>query len=195
MTKLSRAEQKALRPGQILEAAFDEFLEQGFKATRVEDIAKRVGVTKGTVYVYFPTKEDLFVAMIRHITLPLEAVPADFLNAQGTCVERLGALLRILYRRFMIAEGSRFPMDVERIHDDLMRPILQLVEALLEEGGHSGEFTAAAPTLASVVISPLLAVTVETLLVENRLDFDLPTYIEAHIELVTRGLLAGPGRS
>ena len=60
MKRLTRAEQKALRPTQILEAAFQEFVEHGFTAARVEDIAERVGVTKGTVYVYFPTKEELF---------------------------------------------------------------------------------------------------------------------------------------
>ncbi|MGO8506770.1 TetR/AcrR family transcriptional regulator, partial [Rhizobium leguminosarum] len=62
--KLKRAEQKSMRPIQILDAAFEEFVRCGFTGKRVEDIADRVGVTKGTVYVYFETKEKLFEAMI-----------------------------------------------------------------------------------------------------------------------------------
>ncbi|WP_312620524.1 TetR/AcrR family transcriptional regulator, partial [Agrobacterium pusense] len=71
-TKLSRAEQKIQRPLQILDAAFEEFTKRGFTATRVEDIADRVGVTKGTVYVYFETKEALFAAMIEHVGRPFQ---------------------------------------------------------------------------------------------------------------------------
>ena len=56
--KLTRAQQKALRPLQILDAAFEEFVKQGYSATRLEDVAERVGVTKGTIYVYFETKEN-----------------------------------------------------------------------------------------------------------------------------------------
>ncbi|MBP8939765.1 MAG: helix-turn-helix transcriptional regulator, partial [Agrobacterium sp.] len=70
--KLTRAEQKIQRPLQILDAAFEEFTKRGFTATRVEDIADRVGVTKGTVYVYFETKEALFAAMIEHVGKPFQ---------------------------------------------------------------------------------------------------------------------------
>ena len=58
-----RKRQKQLRPGQILEAAFTEFSEKGYAGARIVDVARRVGVTKGTVYFYFPTKADLFKAV------------------------------------------------------------------------------------------------------------------------------------
>src|SRR4051794_10701515 len=71
---------KEARPAEILAAALDCFAERGFAATRVEDVAARAGVTKGTVYLYFQTKEDLFKALVRQQLLPnierLEAVAA-----------------------------------------------------------------------------------------------------------------------
>lgn len=57
--KTSRAERKARRPDEILAAAFEQFAAEGYAATRVEDIAARLGITKGTIYFYFPTKEVL----------------------------------------------------------------------------------------------------------------------------------------
>src|SRR5262245_27932482 len=61
---------KADRPGEILEAALSCFAERGFAATRLEDIAARAGVTKGTLYLYFPNKEELFKALVRGRLLP-----------------------------------------------------------------------------------------------------------------------------
>jgi len=61
---------KAARPAEILSAALDCFAERGFAATRLEDIAARAGVTKGTLYLYFPNKEELFKALVRQELLP-----------------------------------------------------------------------------------------------------------------------------
>lgn len=198
--KLTRAEQKALRPLQILDAAFEEFVEHGFAATRVEDIAERIGVTKGTVYMYFPTKEELFSAMIRHISVSFEVVLTEADDLTGTCIERLKSLIRLFYERvvndrktretlrFVVSEGAQFPQVIDAHYSELIEPIFARTQALIDEGVRLGEFRRAPAARASVVVGPVLSMTVETLIFENRRDFDLPGYIEAHLDLVINGL-------
>src|SRR4051812_42487279 len=144
--KLTRAEQKARRPIEILDAAFEEFVERGYVATRVEDIASRVGVTKGTVYVYFETKEQLFEAMIRHISVPLEGLLARVNQQKGTAVERLQKTIEQIYdlmisdrrlremMRFVIAEGLRFPQIVDRHHETFIDPLDGQLQSIIDDG-------------------------------------------------------------
>lgn len=78
MSARPRARRKAERPGEILEAAFEEFSEKGFVAARLEDVARRAGVTKGTIYVYFPTKEAVFLAMSEAFSKEMGGGPLVF---------------------------------------------------------------------------------------------------------------------
>ena len=203
-SKLTRAEQKALRPTQILDAAFEEFVANGFAATRVEDIAERIGVTKGTIYVYFPTKEDLFSAMADYISTPIEELLKDSFSIEGNCVDRLKEIITLFYDRvsddrhtrelirLVISEGSRFPKVVEAHHDKLIGPLFALTQSLLDEGIARGEFRNAPAALAPVIVAPVLAMMVETLIFGRRLDDDLPSYIRAHLDLVMNGIAAFP---
>lgn len=150
--KITRAEQKALRPIQILDAAFEEFVRSGFTGTRVEDIADRVGVTKGTVYVYFETKEKLFEAMINHFSVPFQEMLGITEGLTGSATDRLLSILGLLYEqiaedrmtreltRLVIAEGHRFPDLIDRHHDQFIEPIIAKVDALILEGVASGSF-------------------------------------------------------
>jgi AcrR family transcriptional regulator len=201
MRKYSRAEQKALRPSQILEAAFEEFVEHGFKAARVEDIAKRIGVTKGTIYVYFPTKEHLFEAMVREISLPLRMIPAEILNTESTCTDQLRNLMRLLYERimsdrkhreflrFVIGEGLHFPEIMDTLYDEVMPPIFNLIDQLLEEGARRGEFRPAPAAMSSLIAAPILASTVEILISESRRRHDPAVIMEAHFDLILKSLV------
>lgn len=206
MKKLTRAEQKALRPVQILDAAFEEFKENGFTATRVEDIASRIGMTKGTIYVYFPTKEELFSAMIKHISLSFEIVLAEANDLQGSCADKLRSLILLLYKcvlndlrtrellRFVVSEGSRFPHVIDTHYKNLVEPIFAHTQALIDEGVRCGEFRNAPAGRASLIVAPVLSMTIETLIFESRRDLDLPGYIDAHLDLVLNGLaLKDPG--
>ena len=198
--KLTRAEQKALRPIQILDAAFEEFVANGFAATRIEDIADRIGVTKGTIYVYFPTKEELFAAMIDHISVPLGDLLRDSGDLKGTCVERLQSLLLLFYEkvsndrpsrelmRIVISEGSRFPQVIQAHHDKLIDPLLLLTQSLLDEGVAAGEFRNAPAALAPVIVAPIMSKMIEMLIFGHKRDDDLPSYIKAHLDLVMNGL-------
>jgi len=198
--KLSRAERKALRPLQILDAAFEEFVARGFTATRLEDIAERVGVTKGTIYVYFPTKDDLFAATIRHISKPLEDLLRDSKEVSGNYREKISNMLQLFYERIsgdrhsrelvrlVISEGSRFPSVVSDHHDELIAPLLGLTQAVIDEGVAAGEFRDAPAALASVVVAPVIANMVETLIFGQPRADDVPAYIRAHVDLVLNGL-------
>ncbi|SCB34301.1 TetR/AcrR family transcriptional regulator [Rhizobium multihospitium] len=199
--KLTRAEQKARRPVQILDAAFEEFVERGYVATRVEDIATRIGVTKGTVYVYFEAKEQLFEAMIRHISTPLEDLLISGNELKGTATERLRKNIELIYdliindrklrelMRFVIAEGSRFPHIVDRHHDIFIDPLERQMQSLIDEGVKLGEFRAAPAAFADAVVAPAIAFLFFKLLFDERRALDKASYLKAHIDLVLHGLL------
>lgn len=198
--KLNRAEQKALRPIQILDAAFEEFIANGFATTRVEDIAERIGVTKGTIYVYFPTKENLFAAMIAHVATPLEELLHGAGDLKGSYSERLEALLLLFYEkvlknrhtrelvRFVISEGSRFPHIIETHHDELIDPLFRRTQALLDEGIAAGEFRDGPAALAPVIFAPVVARMMETLIRGDHAHGELDAYVRAHLDLVMHGL-------
>lgn len=198
--KLTRAEQKALRPIQILDAAFDEFVANGFSAARVEDIADRIGVTKGTIYVYFPTKEDLFAAMIRHISVPLEDLLKESGELKGSHEQRLRSLLMLAYHRvaqdrrcrellrFVIAEGSRFRDVIDAHFAEVIEPLIQRTQLILDEGIAAGEFRKAPAANADIVVSPILSLMMDSLIHDSKRRVDLEAYMEAHLDLVFNSL-------
>ncbi|MDR9773301.1 TetR/AcrR family transcriptional regulator [Rhizobium hidalgonense] len=204
--KVTRAEQKALRPIQILDAAFEEFVKCGFAGTRIEDIADRVGVTKGTVYVYFETKEQLFEAMINHFSVPFQELLGIVGAFSGKAADRLMAILSLLYEqiaedrttrelvRLVIAEGQRFPELIDRHHDEFIAPIIAKIDALLLEGMASGEFREIPVEFSEIVVAPILTTTVLRLIFDDR---RVPTpnkeaFLRTYFDLLFNGLLAKP---
>lgn len=200
--KLTRAEQKALRPTQILDAAFEEFVKTGFTATRVEDIAERVGVTKGTIYVYFDTKERLFEAMIEHISVPFEEILATSQTLEGGCAERLLGFLGILYDhlvenrkarellRFVIAEGPKFPDLIDRHHDEFIAPIISRIQATLDDGVSIGDFRRKPAEFADIVVAPIMAMLMFRMIFDERSPVDRNAFLRCHVDLILHGLLA-----
>jgi len=202
--KLSRAEQKARRPQEILEAALEEFIEHGYAATRIEDVAARLGVTKGTVYLYFPTKSILFKAVSRHASTPFEDLRVAAETIKGSHADRLRALLLLAYEtiagdrrtremlRLSLAEGARFPDIVDWHYDEFIAPLNDAVRRLVEQGIASGEFRQGpSANRPDVVASSILHLTVLRLMLADRRPLDEPAFIEAHIDLVLNGLLQG----
>ena len=201
-TKISRAERKARRPQEILEAAFEEFTEHGYAATRVEDVAARLGVTKGTVYLYFPTKDALFEAMFHHMSTPFTDLRASVDTLTGSCSERLRALLLLGYEkiegdrkmrellRLALAEAPGFPDIVDRHYDQFIGPLLAAVGSLLEQGVASGEFRQGpAARVPEVIIGAAVQMDVHRLLYADRRPLNEAAFIEAHVDLVLNGLL------
>ena len=201
-----RERRKQERPAEILAAAFEEFAEHGFAATRLEDVAKRAGVTKGTVYFYFESKERVFEEMIRHYSRLLDSEASEVLAAPAAShAERLSNFIRLYYRRFasdrngreilrfMIADGKHFPSMVDRQYADFVAPSLRRINELIQAGVADGEFRAApAARFAEIVTGPAVMLGVWALVFGDRKQIDFEEFAQAHIDLVLNGLLSRP---
>ena len=198
-----RAQRKAERPAEILDAAFEEFVARGYAATRVEDIAARVGLTKGAVYFYFETKEDLFEQTLRHVSSPFSDVRQDLAALEGSFEDRIRAFLRIMYDRiatdrksremlrFIISEGSRFPHIVDRQYDEMILPLFDAARRLFRDGVEAGELRPSALlVLPEIAASPALLFTIWQMLFSDRKKHDLESFIEAHADILIHGILA-----
>ncbi|KMN81587.1 TetR family transcriptional regulator [Chromobacterium sp. LK11] len=143
---------KDARPSEILDAALTLFVEKGFSATKMEDIARAAGVTKGTPYLYFQNKEEIFKAMVRHhLSSRLNAFVELEQQHQGP----VGELLQILLLKWWdevgatpaaglcklaIAEATNFPELARFYTTEVISPCLRMVEHILRRGMDSGEF-------------------------------------------------------
>jgi AcrR family transcriptional regulator len=200
-----RARRKAERPAEILDAAFEEFVKNGYAATRLEDVAARAGVTKGTIYFYFETKERVFDEMIRHKSQDFFPELGSYAEKlEGSYNSRLRSLIVFVYRkiaedrtsretlRFLIAEGSRFPDLVDRHYEEFMRPVMDQFQKVIEAGVAAGEFRASpASTFTEIVMSPALLLSVWSLLFGTRKQIDVAVFTDASIDLIMNGLTAG----
>ena len=199
---MTRSRRKVERPAEILAAAFEEFVQHGYAATRLEDVAARAGVTKGTIYFYFDTKERVFDEMIRRNSQPMFQQLNDFVETlEGAYVDRLRKLIRFLYRRiaedrvaretfrFLIAEGRRFPDLVDRHSAEFMQPFVERLRDMIDAGVKTGEFRATkALKCAEIILSPAMLLNVWWLLYEDRRQIDVGEFIDAHIDLLLNGL-------
>jgi AcrR family transcriptional regulator len=204
-TPKTRARRKAFRREEILEAAFAEFVDKGYVATRVEDIAARAGVTKGTVYVYFADKEALFEATVRSETEPrFAALREAIASNRGTCAERLRTFLLDFYRiiavdersreilRLLLADGRRFPGMASQHYDEFFRPFSVEMASIIREGVAAGEFRASRLVdIPEIVFGPALLFTIWHLAFGGTAMPDVEDYIEAHIDVLFHGL-CGP---
>lgn len=200
--KRLRTRRKAERPGEILDAAFEEFVKHGYAATRLEDVAERAGVTKGTIYFYFETKERVFEEMIRHMARPMFSEMNEFIaTLTGPFHARLRTLIGFLYKRiaedrtsretlrFLISEGGRFPDLVDRHYHEIVGPFIEMMREVVEAGIKAGEFRAApAVNFPEVIFSPAMLLAVWRLLHGDRRPIDIDAFVEAHFDLLMKGL-------
>ena len=203
-----RARRKAERPGQILEAAFDEFVLKGYSAARLEDVAKRVGVTKGTIYFYFGSKERVFEEAIRMIgSLPLAAFNNDPTPFTSDIVEDIRIFLRDLYRfidanprtretlRLLVAEAQRFPQAVDTYFAMFMDPVIGRLQSRLAQAAAGGEIRRDVPYGAEAIVSPPLAYMVMSLLFKDRRGIDAEQLAHSQLEFLLGGLHPADGRA
>lgn len=140
------------RPGEILDAALALFVEKGFAATRSEEVASRAGVSKGTLYLYFPSKEELFKAVVRQNLSALIAKGQDLADRfDGPSDELLRRLLRSWWQRvgsgpaggifkIVVAEVRNFPEIAQFYLDEVAQPAERLIAGTLQRGIRRGEF-------------------------------------------------------
>ncbi len=198
----SRRDRKEARHAEIIEAAFHEFAAHGFAATRLDDVAARVGVTKGSLYLYYASKEELFDAMVRQqITQTLidDTPPGDATAA--TAAVQLAAVLRDYYDRYardsrtrellrlIIAEGGKFPDLIEFYHHEVFARVFAGLRRVLEIGVARGEFRAvAADSFVLVSFAPVLEAAIWRLVYTDRYPLDLDAHFALHCDLILNGL-------
>jgi AcrR family transcriptional regulator len=200
-----RSRQKRLRPAQILDAAFHEFTEKGYAAARVEDVARRIGVTKGTIYVYFPTKAALFKETIRtHIVPVFDRMDDTVREVDLPAIELLRLYLQAGYAeivgnpqsrelmRLMISDGGLVPELVDFFIEELMdkgnNTLRAIVAKGVEQGAFDAEIVARIQDFPDIVIGPAIVVSITQMMLGDRFAMDVPRYLQAHLDLILRGL-------
>lgn len=195
---------KECRPTELLAAALELFVEKGFAATRLDDVAARAGVSKGTVYLYYPSKEELFTAVIREGILPaLAEGQAILAQHAGDTSSLLREIVHGWWRLFggtplagvpklMISECRNFPEVAQFYFDNVIVPFRRLVGHVIERGIERGEFAPVKVEAAiEAVFSPLLMMVVWRFSMAaccHGTPTDPYEFIDQHLAIVLNGL-------
>lgn len=201
-----RRRRKDARPAEIIEAGLAEFADKGFAATRLDDVARRAGVAKGTIYLYFADKEELFVAAVKSLAGPvIDGIEAHVDAFEGPTSAILEAIIRTVYARMidaelrpllriMIAEGGRFPTLPALYHREVLSRAMPLLDRVIARGLARGEVRAgAAADLPMILMAPAIMATVWKLTFEPMEPVATEHFLAAHLDLIRGGLLTGRG--
>ncbi|MFO1267576.1 MAG: TetR/AcrR family transcriptional regulator [Rubrivivax sp.] len=207
----TRQRRKEARPQELLDAALELFVEKGFAATRAEEVAHRAGVSKGTLYLYYPSKEELFKAVVRQNLGSLIAegkeVVAQF---QGSTSELLVTLMKAWWQRvgsrraagihkIILAEVRNFPELAQFYSDEVIEPADALFCSAVQRGITRGEFRAlplhetAHALMAPMIFLALHQHSVGACPVRGCTTVEPTQMLDIHLDLVLRGLEARPG--
>jgi len=194
---------KEARPAEIVAAALEVFVERGYAATKLADVARRAGVTKGTLYLYFESKEALFKAVVRETIVPViaqgEALAQSF---TGSARELMEQLIREYWRlvgetalagipKLMMAEAATFPELTRFYYEEVVTRGHRLMAGVIERGVRNGEFRSVDVMLAAkLAMSPLMHATVARQAFAACMPegFDVRAYLNTHIDLYLHGI-------
>ena len=204
MSKPRYQRRKEDRPDEIAEAAFDVFSEHGYAGARVDEVAKRAGVSKGLLYLYFKTKEELFKAVVMRVISPRVDALIERLSASEQTAEELlrGPLQQFMQQmprsrakvviKLMISDGSRHPDLVDFYYQEVTSKGLALISSIVERGVANGEFRKSAVSdLPQLVIAPMLVATVWKIIFADR-SLDTDELVSTHIDMLVSYLKAQP---
>jgi AcrR family transcriptional regulator len=193
------------RPQELLEAALSLFVERGYAATKLDEVARRAGVAKATLYLYYDNKLELFKAVVRHALVARFAELAEQ-QARGSLGARaqLEAVLTAFVARvadsplsgipkLVIAEAGNFPEIARFYHDEVIARARAMVVDILERGAAGGELRAVDTQYAwRVVVAPLLVTIIwkHSFQAFEREPLDLRRHLAAHLDLLFEGLAA-----
>lgn len=194
---------KDARPEEIITAALEEFGERGFALTRLENVARRAGVTKGTIYLYFDGKEALFKAVVRQTIVPViaegERLAQSFAGSARDLFEQLvrkywrlvGETAAVAIPKLMMAEAANFPELTRFYYEEVVTRGHRLMAGVIERGIKSGEFRPVDVKIAAkLAMSPLMhaAVALKAFAICMPEGLDVRTYLNTHIELFLNGI-------
>ena len=209
---LFRRRRKEARPAELLEAALALFVEKGFAATRSEEVAKAAGVSKGTLYLYFPSKEELLKAVIQHfLGTEIETGVQEAAAADGPTAQVMEKLLMTWWTRIyegpasgvfklVITEVRNFPEIGEFWVERVVAPGQAIVSGLIRRGIERGEF--AVDDVESAVHSILMPLILECVHkhsfmacgIGKDMEIDPVQFMHAHLRLIFAGLQANARR-
>lgn len=201
-----RQRRKDARPAELIEAGLREFAEKGFAGTRLEDVARRAGVSKATIYLYFADKEALFLAAVRSRVAPVLLQVEDAVDHfPGSTRMLLELLLRTVYAqlvdsdlrglmRIIVSEGRHFPQLIEHHHRESITIGRRLLAKIIERGVARGEFRPGPVTkVPLVVVAPAITASLWKITFDHLDPLPMDDYIEAHVDLIMNGLLTRDG--
>jgi AcrR family transcriptional regulator len=199
---------KDARPGEILDAALNLFVERGYAVTRLEDVAQRAGVSKGTVYLYFDSKEELFKAVVRSgLVRAIEEAEGQLADSDESSAELLRRLFAGWWAhigstrlsgipKLMISEAQNFPELARFYYAEVVQRGSRLFERMIERGVARGEFRPVnVDYTARALVAPLI---MRTILQHSFLPcagpdaFEAPAYFDHTLDLMLNGLRAAP---
>jgi AcrR family transcriptional regulator len=191
------------RPEEILRAAMATFVERGFAATRMDELAARAGISKGTLYLYFPNKEELFQAAVRESVSPaIQAAEAAVAGHEGPALD----LLHQLFERWaavvldpvlgglcklIIAEAANFPDTARFYMDEVVLRIRGIFRQVVEQAIANGEIRdLPAEMVVREMMTPVLFVSVwrHSLACYEPKPLDIPLFLATHLDVVLHGL-------
>jgi len=195
---------KDARPQELLDAALDHFVARGFAATRLDDVAKSAGVSKGTLYLYFCSKEELFKAVVRESIVPL-LCEAEVAIEQftGTSEDLFRNLMRIWWGnmgasklsglpKLMMAEAGNFPELARFYQEEVVDRGENLVITVLKRGIARGEVRSLDLEIAArMIIAPMIMMMMwkHSSGVCKIVEAKLPAYLEYYIDMALRSIL------
>jgi AcrR family transcriptional regulator len=179
----------------ILAAALDEFSARGFEATRLDDVAKRAGVAKGTIYLYFRDKESLFQELIRAMLAPLIGTIEALGEANvpmGMLTDRIVDLfVREVYEtrrkevvRLILTEGRRFPKIAEFYYREVLSRVIAAVRALLRQAAVRGEVPQGLVDFPQIIAAPGLLAIIWSGLFDRFEPLDVRAMMKAHVDIL-----------
>ena len=196
MSQQKYQRRKEDRPAEIAAAAFEAFAEKGYAATRIDDVAKRAGVSKGLTYLYYETKEDLFKAVIRNVVVRrIDRLIGGVESTTLTSEEFLrGPFLEFMRKvpgspvavvvRLLVAEGWRHPDLVAYYYDNVVARGLGAIRGFVERGVERGEFRREALEVQpQLFIAPMLTSILWRLVFTDR-PLDTDQLIKSQVDLL-----------
>jgi AcrR family transcriptional regulator len=195
----TRGVRREKRRAAILDAALEEFAARGFAATRLDDVARRARIAKGTIYLYFRDKESLFQELVRTMLSPLvgtiEAAPLREVPIRAVAEMIVDVFIREIYGtrrkdviRLIISEGPRFPKLAEIYYREVIARVLPVIRARLTLAVERGELSSdALARFPQLLVAPALVAIIWNGLFGRLAPLDIRELMRAHLELLFGG--------
>jgi AcrR family transcriptional regulator len=189
------SKRQASKRDSILEAALTEFSARGFAAARLDDVARRAGVAKGTIYLYFRDKDDLFQELVRSALTPVIGSIEALHNADMPAAELADRITELFVSeiletrrkdiiRLMIAEGRRFPKLAEFYYREVLSRIFAAMRSFLQRGAERGDIAPAVARFPHIVAAPGLVVVVWRGLFARPHPIHARAMMKAHLDMI-----------